>query len=61
LTDRAAQAKRWQELNKQAAQAALVLPTRFGREQRLVGSKVVGAYIWSPYGSWPYASLAVAE
>ena len=61
LTDRTAQAKRWQELNKQAAQAALVLPTRFGREQRLVGSKVVGAYIWSPYGSWPYASLAVAE
>lgn len=61
LTDRSAQAKRWQELDKQAAQAALVLPTRFGREQRLVGSKVVGAYIWSPYGSWPYASLAVSQ
>lgn len=60
LTDRTTQAKRWQELDKQAAQAALVLPTRFGREQRLVGSKVIGAYIWSPYGSWPYASLAVA-
>lgn len=61
LTDRAAQAKRWQELDKQAAQLALVLPTRFGREQRLVGSKVNGAYIWSPYGSWPYAALAVAQ
>lgn len=61
LTDRTEQAKRWQELNKEAARAALVLPTRFGREQRLVGSKVVGAYIWSPYGSWPYASLAVAQ
>jgi peptide/nickel transport system substrate-binding protein len=61
LTDRTAQAKKWQELDKQAAGAALVLPTRFGREQRLVGSKVVGAYIWSPYGSWPYAVLAVAK
>ena len=60
LTDRTAQAKRWQELDKQAAQLALVLPTRFGREQRLVGSKVDGAYIWSPYGSWPYAALAVS-
>ena len=61
LTDRTAQAKRWQELDKQAAQLALVLPTRFGREQRLVGSKVDGAYIWSPYGSWPYAALAVSK
>ena len=61
LTDRTAQAKRWQELDKQAAQLALVLPTRFGREQRLVGSKVDGAYIWSPYGSWPYAALAVSD
>jgi peptide/nickel transport system substrate-binding protein len=61
LTDRAAQAKRWQELDKEAAQRALVLPTRFGREQRIVGSKVSGAYIWSPYGSWPYAALAVSK
>ena len=59
ITDRAAQASKWQELNTYAAGQALVLPTRFGREQRLAGSKVAGAYIWSPYGSWPYAALAV--
>ena len=59
IADRTEQGKKWQELDKFAAGQALVLPTRFGREQRLVGSKVVGAYIWSPYGSWPYASLSV--
>ncbi|CAB4333108.1 MAG: hypothetical protein F2839_01860 [Actinobacteria bacterium] len=61
ISDRAAQAKAWQDLNKEAAQLALVVPTRFGLEQRLVGSKVEGAYIWGPYGSWPYASLGVTK
>ena len=59
ISDRAAQAKAWQDLNKQAAQLALVVPTRFGLEQRIVGSKIRNAYIWGPYGSWPYANLAV--
>lgn len=58
ITDRAEQAKAWQELNKQAAEAALIVPTRFGLEQRLVGSKIGNAYIWGPYGSWPYAILS---
>jgi len=61
LTDRAAKAKAWQELNTRAAQLALVVPTRFGKEQRLQGSKVSGAYIWGPYGSYPYASLSVTK
>ena len=59
MTDRAAQAKEWQALNTEAARLALLLPTRFGLEQRIAGSKVTGAYIWGPYGSWPYATLGV--
>ena len=55
ISDRAAQAKAWQDLNTEAAGLGLVIPTRFGLEQRLVGSKVENAYIWGPYGSWPYA------
>jgi hypothetical protein len=45
-----------------------VVPTRFGREQRLAGSKVKSAsgedgqvYIWAPYGSWPYGDLYVEQ
>lgn len=59
MTDRAAQAKEWQALNTEAARLGLILPTRFGLEQRMHGSKVTGAYIWGPYGSWPYATLGV--
>ena len=59
ITDRAEQAKAWQALSKQSMELALALPTRFGKEQRIVGSKIGGAYIWGPYGSWPYASLSV--
>jgi peptide/nickel transport system substrate-binding protein len=59
ITDRAEQAKAWQALSKQSMELALALPTRFGKEQRIHGSKIGGAYIWGPYGSWPYASLSV--
>ena len=61
LTDRGEQAKAWQDLNAEAAKLALAVPNRFGREQRIVGSKVQGAYIWGPYGSWPYAVLSVKK
>ncbi len=67
-TDRAKQGQAWKELNKEAMQNAWVLPTRFGREQRLSGSKVGAAsgdggkvYIWAPYGSWSYADLYVKK
>lgn len=67
-TDRDAQAELWKELNKEAMANVWVVPTRFGREQRLAGSKV-GAeagkdgnvYIWAPYGSWPYGELYVEQ
>lgn len=61
IADRAEQAKAWQALNTKAAQLALVVPTRFALEQRLQGSKVQGAYIWGPYGSYPYATLSVSK
>ena len=61
ISDRAEQAKAWQALSKKSMELALALPTRFGLEQRLHGSKVNGAYIWGPYGSWPYANLSVTQ
>ena len=61
IADRAEQAKAWQALSVKAAERALVIPTRFGKEQRIQGSKVQGAYIWGPYGSYPYATLSVSN
>jgi peptide/nickel transport system substrate-binding protein len=67
-TDRAKQGEMWKELNKEAMQQAWVLPTRFGREQRLAGSKVGSVsgdggkvYMWAPYGSWSYGDLYVKK
>jgi peptide/nickel transport system substrate-binding protein len=66
-TDRAKQGEVWKELNKEAMAQAWVLPTRFGREQRLAGSKVGSVsgggkvYIWAPYGSWSYSDLYVKK
>ncbi|HET8616251.1 MAG TPA: ABC transporter substrate-binding protein [Actinomycetales bacterium] len=66
--DRNKQAQMWQELNKTAVSQAWILPTRFGREQRLAGSKVGSGsgdggqvYLWAPYGSWSYADLYVKK
>jgi hypothetical protein len=59
MTDREEQAKAWQALSKKSMELALALPIRFAKEQRIHGSKIGGAYIWGPYGSWPYASLSV--
>ena len=65
-TDRQAQAELWKELNKEAMEKVWVVPTRFGRDQRLAGSKVGsasgkdgGVYLWAPFGSWPYGDLFV--
>lgn len=67
-TDLAAQAEDWKALNKEAMANVWVIPTRFGREQRLAGSKVKSAsgkngqiYIWAPYGSWPYGDMYVQK
>ena len=67
-TDRQAQAKQWQELNKEAMKNVWAIPTIFGRSQSLAGSKVGSAsgkggrvYFWAPYTSWPYVDLFVQQ
>ena len=67
-TDLNAQAEDWKALNKEAMANVWVIPTRFGREQRLSGSKVRSAsgkdgnvYLWAPYGSWSYPDLYVEQ
>jgi peptide/nickel transport system substrate-binding protein len=68
MTDRQAQADQWKELNKEAMAQVWVIPTRFGRDQRIAGSKVGSAsgkdghvYLWAPFGSWPYGDLYVEQ
>jgi peptide/nickel transport system substrate-binding protein len=68
MTDRDKQAEQWKALDKQAMANVWVIPTRFGRAQRLAGSKIGSAsgdnghvYFWAPYGSWPYADLYVKK
>jgi peptide/nickel transport system substrate-binding protein len=58
-TNRGTQAKQWQQLNADAMAAGLAVPKLFTTIQRLQGSDVKNAYIWGPYGSYPYAQLAV--
>ena len=67
-TDRTKQAERGRRSTRRPWQNAWVIPTRFGREQRLAGSKVQSAsgdggevYIWAPYGSWPYGDMYVTK
>ena len=57
ISDRVEQGKAWAALNKELAAGAYVVPTLFGKSQRMWGSKVGGAYLWAPYGSYPYAQL----
>jgi len=57
--DRAEQASKWQELNKQAAEKVFVIPTFFGLAQTMAGNNVGNLYRWSAYGSWDYAQLYV--
>ena len=59
--DRAKQATMWQELNKEAAAQMWVVPTRFGRDQRLAGTKVGPIFSWSAYGSYPYPIMYAVQ
>ena len=38
-----------------------MIPTRFGRDQRLPGAKIGNAYLWPAYGSWPYGDMYVKQ
>ncbi len=65
-TDRAKQSTMWQALNKETMQNVWVIPTFFGLQQSLMGSKLAtvtgpsgGMYLWGPYVSNPYGDLYV--
>ena len=59
--DRDTQATMWHELSKEAAQKMWVVPTRFGRDQRLAGTKVGPIFSWSAYGSYPYPIMYAVQ
>ena len=58
-TDRAAQALKWQALNKDAVEQAWIIPLFFSLQQNIAGTEIGGVYRWTPYASWPYAQLYV--
>ncbi len=59
--NRETQATMWHELSKEAAQKMWVVPTRFGRDQRLAGTKVGPIFSWSAYGSFPYPIMYAVQ
>ena len=59
--DRNTQATMWQELNKEAASQMWIIPTRFGRDQRMAGTKVGPIFSWSAYGSYPYPIMYAVQ
>ncbi len=61
IADRDQQGAAWADLNKTAMANVWAIPTRFGKQQGLIGSKVGDAYLWAPYGSWPYANMFVQQ
>jgi peptide/nickel transport system substrate-binding protein len=60
-SDREEQAQKWHEVSKAAAEAGLVVPYIFEKEQRIWGSGVQNVYYWNPYGSFPWAVMAVTQ
>lgn len=65
-TDRAKQATLWQALDKEVVKNVWIIPTFFGLQQSLMGSKLAtgtgpggGMYLWGPYGSNPYGDIYV--
>ena len=57
--NRAEQASLWQALNQEAVENVYAIPTFFGLQQRLAGTKIGNVYFWGPYGSWPYGDMYV--
>jgi peptide/nickel transport system substrate-binding protein len=59
ILDRAEQALKWQALSRHVVENAWVIPTFFGRQQRLAGTNVAPIYLWPAYHSWPYTEMYV--
>lgn len=51
----------WSALDAEALANAVVVPLRFDRQLRLVGSAVRGAHIWAPYGALAFGSLWIDQ
>ena len=60
-TDRAAQAKMWKALDAQAMKNFWVLPTIFGKAQRVWGSQVGGVFFWVPQGNPAFGKMWVND
>lgn len=60
--DRAAQATKWQALNKEAVELGLIIPMRFGKEQLLFGAKVrTASNAGKPYTSRAWGGPQFAD
>ena len=65
--DRNEQAKKWQEINKEAVSLGLIIPTRFGKEQLIFGKSVKTAsfdgkaYTNPAFGGPAFADLYIAK
>ena len=57
--DRTAQAVKWQQLNRDAAEQVWIIPMFFDLTQNMAGANVGGLYRWPAFHSWPYAQLYV--
>jgi peptide/nickel transport system substrate-binding protein len=58
-TDRAKQAKMWQELSQYVMDQYWIVRVSFGKSQQSWGSQVGGVYYWEPQGSFGYGQLYV--
>lgn len=59
LLDPDARAAAWAEINTTAVRQAVAVPLRYESANAVVGARVGGAYLWSPYGSLPFGALWV--
>ena len=60
-TDRKKQAALWKELDKEAMKNFWVLPTTFGKAQKVWGSAVKNVFFWVPQGYPAYGKIWVKE
>ena len=58
----------WQALNTETMKNVWVIPSFFGLQQFLAGTKLAtdngpdgGFYMWGPYGSNPYGDLYIKQ
>lgn len=60
-TDRKKQAAMWKALDAQAMKNFWVLPTIFGKSQRVWGSQVSGVFFWVPQGNPAFGKMWVND